>query len=95
MTGGLLWLCVQAPNLGLEAWKNFSLEEVHRSLGLYKENFTYPSPEAMAWFLCMLFGGIASATDPVAVVALLKELGASKKLAPKLKASHCSMTVLP
>ncbi len=80
MTGGLLWLCVQAPNLGLEAWKNFSLEEVHRSLGLYKENFTYPSPEAMAWFLCMLFGGIASATDPVAVVALLKELGASKKL---------------
>ena len=23
MTGGLLWLCVQAPNLGLEAWKNF------------------------------------------------------------------------
>jgi len=27
-----------------------------------------------------LFGSIISATDPVAVVALLKELGASKKL---------------
>lgn len=29
----------------------------------------------------MLFGAIISATDPVAVVALLKELGASRKLA--------------
>ena len=28
----------------------------------------------------MLLGGLLSATDPVAVVALLKELGASKKL---------------
>ena len=28
----------------------------------------------------MLFGAVVSATDPVAVVALLKELGASKKL---------------
>ena len=34
----------------------------------------------MSWFLCMLFGGIISATDPVAVVALLKELCAKKKL---------------
>jgi hypothetical protein len=28
----------------------------------------------------LLLGGLLSATDPVAVVALLKELGASKKL---------------
>jgi NhaP-type Na+/H+ or K+/H+ antiporter len=28
----------------------------------------------------LTFGGLLSATDPVAVVALLKELGASKKL---------------
>lgn len=28
----------------------------------------------------MLLGGLLSATDPVAVVALLRELGASKKL---------------
>ena len=31
-------------------------------------------------YLAMLFGAVVSATDPVAVVALLKELGASKKL---------------
>lgn len=30
--------------------------------------------------ICMMFGAIVSATDPVAVVALLKELGASKHL---------------
>jgi NhaP-type Na+/H+ or K+/H+ antiporter len=32
------------------------------------------------WELACLFGVVVSATDPVAVVALLKELGASKKL---------------
>lgn len=32
------------------------------------------------WPLALMFGAIVSATDPVAVVALLKELGASKKL---------------
>nr|MBC8343166.1 cation:proton antiporter [Bacteroidota bacterium] len=32
------------------------------------------------WSLAFLFGAVVSATDPVAVVALLKELGASKKL---------------
>ncbi|MCB0802962.1 MAG: sodium:proton antiporter [Flavobacteriales bacterium] len=32
------------------------------------------------WPLALMFGAIISATDPVAVVALLKELGASKKL---------------
>ena len=32
------------------------------------------------WNLCMLFGSILSATDPVAVVALLKDAGASPKL---------------
>jgi NhaP-type Na+/H+ or K+/H+ antiporter len=34
-----------------------------------------------SWEAALLFGAIISATDPVAVVALLKELGASKKLA--------------
>jgi NhaP-type Na+/H+ or K+/H+ antiporter len=33
-----------------------------------------------SWASCLLLGAILSATDPVAVVALLKELGASKKL---------------
>ncbi|MFW5721407.1 MAG: cation:proton antiporter, partial [Bacteroidota bacterium] len=32
------------------------------------------------WLIALLFGTVVSATDPVAVVALLKELGASKKL---------------
>lgn len=32
------------------------------------------------WSLALMFGAIVSATDPVAVVALLKELGASKRL---------------
>lgn len=32
------------------------------------------------WPLALLFGAVVSATDPVAVVALLKDLGASKKL---------------
>ena len=32
------------------------------------------------WPLALMFGAIVSATDPVAVVALLKDLGASKKL---------------
>ena len=35
---------------------------------------------AWTWQLALLFGIVISATDPVAVVALLKELGASKKL---------------
>ncbi|MCF8345997.1 MAG: cation:proton antiporter [Bacteroidales bacterium] len=32
------------------------------------------------WAYALMFGAVASATDPVAVVALLKELGASRKL---------------
>lgn len=32
------------------------------------------------WKMALLFGSVISATDPVAVVALLKDLGASKKL---------------
>jgi NhaP-type Na+/H+ or K+/H+ antiporter len=36
--------------------------------------------EGWGWPLAFLFGAVVSATDPVAVVALLKELGASKKL---------------
>lgn len=35
---------------------------------------------AFTWLHCLLYGSIISATDPVAVVALLKELGASKRL---------------
>ncbi|KAL4196021.1 hypothetical protein AMTRI_Chr04g243960 [Amborella trichopoda] len=37
-------------------------------------------PFGWNWKTSLLLGGLLSATDPVAVVALLKELGASKKL---------------
>ena len=37
-------------------------------------------PYAWNWNLAMAFGSILAATDPVAVVALLKSVGASKKL---------------
>ncbi|KAL6187166.1 hypothetical protein ACLB2K_043281 [Fragaria x ananassa] len=37
-------------------------------------------PYGWTWKTSLLLGGLLSATDPVAVVALLKELGASKKL---------------
>ncbi|KAJ0095731.1 hypothetical protein Patl1_15672 [Pistacia atlantica] len=40
--------------------------------------FTFPYN--WSWKTSLLLGGLLSATDPVAVVALLKELGASKKL---------------
>lgn len=37
-------------------------------------------PYNWSWNLCMTFGAIMSATDPVAVVALLKDAGAAPKL---------------
>ncbi len=36
--------------------------------------------EGWGWTMALLFGAVISANDPVAVVALLKDLGASKKL---------------
>lgn len=33
------------------------------------------------WYVSLLFGALISATDPVAVVALLRDVGASKRLA--------------
>lgn len=36
--------------------------------------------QAWGWSMALMFGAVASATDPVAVVSLLKGLGASKKL---------------
>ena len=39
----------------------------------------------------MLVGGILSATDPVAVVALLKELGVKKSLATLIEAEALGM----
>jgi len=41
----------------------------------------YIFPYNWSWWAALVFGSILSATDPVAVVALLRELGVSKKLA--------------
>ena len=49
------------------------------SLGWGLEEWNVPTGN-LGLYLAMLFGAVVSATDPVAVVALLKELGASKKL---------------
>lgn len=38
-----------------------------------------PGYESWTWAFALMFGGLISATDPVAVVALLKELGVSKR----------------
>lgn len=45
-------------------------------LGVY-EGATVQAP---SWAMCILFGSIVSATDPVAVVTMLKNVGASKRL---------------
>ena len=46
----------------------------------------YALPYEWNWGEAITFGSIVSATDPVAVVALLKELGASKRLATLIEA---------
>lgn len=38
-----------------------------------------PSYEGWNWIFALMFGALISATDPVAVIALLKELGTSKR----------------
>lgn len=43
-------------------------------------HFILPSSYGWSWNLCMTFGAILAATDPVAVVALLKDAGAPPKL---------------
>src|SRR3989442_1646818 len=40
----------------------------------------YILPYDWSWELCLTFGAILCATDPVAVVALLKESGASPRI---------------
>lgn len=41
--------------------------------------------ESFSWLSSLMYGSIISATDPVAVVALLKELGASKRLSTMIE----------
>ena len=41
----------------------------------------YVYPDDWSWNTCLIFGAIVAATDPVAVGAVLKELGAPENLA--------------
>jgi len=43
------------------------------------------SGDEFPFIACLVYGSIISATDPVAVVALLKELGASKRLSTMIE----------
>ena len=55
------------------------------------------APGGWDFWVCWLIGVISAATDPVAVVALLKELGASKSLGTLIEGevSRPSTTPLP
>ncbi|VYS51781.1 unnamed protein product [Arabidopsis thaliana] len=90
-----LLLAVFLPALLFESSFSMEVHQIKRCLGqmvllavpgvlistaclgsLVKVTFPYE----WDWKTSLLLGGLLSATDPVAVVALLKELGASKKL---------------
>ena len=45
----------------------------------------YQEKDGFNFTACLMFGSIISATDPVAVVALLKQLGASKRLSTMIE----------
>jgi len=47
--------------------------------------FKYDDSVEFNWYASLMYGAIISATDPVAVVALLKELGASKRLSTMIE----------
>eukprot|EP00884_Botryococcus_braunii_P017513 jgi/Botrbrau1/4445/Bobra.0348s0033.1 len=49
-------------------------------MGLTAVLVKYTFPYSWTWVECLLFGAMFSATDPVAVVAVLREAGLSKKL---------------
>jgi NhaP-type Na+/H+ or K+/H+ antiporter len=46
-------------------------------LGIVFKVFLFYGSDDMSWYEAFTLGAVLSATDPVAVVALLKELGAS------------------
>ena len=63
----VIWQCVLLATVGLVFCSILTAVVAKYAFTEYNWN----------WFACLLFGTILSATDPVAVVALLKELGAS------------------
>ena len=49
----------------------------------------------MALVACLMLGAICSATDPVAVVAIFKEVGAPKRLAILVDRGHRELPIRP
>ena len=47
---------------------------------VYEHNRLLFQDDNWNWDMALMFGAMMSATDPVAVVALLKELGVSERL---------------
>ncbi|KAJ0973297.1 hypothetical protein J5N97_021256 [Dioscorea zingiberensis] len=66
------------PNLLLFGFLPALLFESSFAMEVHQIKLTFPY--GWNWKISLLLGGLLGATDPVAVVALLKELGASKKL---------------
>ena len=47
--------------------------------------FEYNDSKGFSWDASLMYGSIISATDPVAVVALLNTLGASKRISTMIE----------
>jgi len=47
--------------------------------------FDYNDSKGFSWNAALMYGSIISATDPVAVVALLNTLGASKRISTMIE----------
>jgi len=47
--------------------------------------FEYNEAKGFSWNAALMYGSIISATDPVAVVALLNTLGASKRISTMIE----------
>lgn len=55
--------------------------------------FKYVFPFGWSWPESFLFGSIISATDPVAVVAIMKEVGASKRLGHLIEGEYAPRAI--
>jgi len=71
------WICFEGMRTNV-----FRIHHLCHTIVSYNSFFIIQLtfPYNWSWKTSLLLGGLLSATDPVAVVALLKDLGASKKL---------------
>jgi Na+:H+ antiporter len=74
-------LAIDARRLMADIWPILFLAVVGLLLSSFLVGGAVWSVAAMPFVVCLLLGAILSATDPVAVVAIFKDLGAPKRLA--------------